>query len=128
MPASRGHSTAPLAASRGGNWALPQHAARATGVVRPIRLACLPDRLIILPDRGERRAPDTILVEGGMIDEMDTLVSRLWARVEEWGLAVAGGYWKPVLRVQVAPGAEERFEELRVLLDGSGLDVQRSDR
>ena len=54
--------------------------------------------------------------------------SKLWARVESWGIAVAGGYWKPVLNVQVTPGAEQRFEELRVLLDGSGLEVRRSDK
>jgi hypothetical protein len=63
-----------------------------------------------------------------MFDEVDTLISKLWARVESWDVAVAGGYWKPVLHVQVTPGAEQRFEELRVLLDGSGLEVRRSDK
>jgi hypothetical protein len=83
---------------------------------------------MILPDRDETRAPDIILVEGAMYAEVDTLVSKIWARVEGWGLAVAGGYWKPVLNVHVTPGAEQRFEELRVLLDGSGLEVRRSDK
>jgi len=45
--------------------------------------------------------------------------------VERWGMAVAGGYWKPVLRVSVAPDAEDRFYELSVLLHNSGFDVQR---
>ncbi|NLX56909.1 MAG: hypothetical protein GXY58_17525 [Planctomycetaceae bacterium] len=126
--ATVGGGVSPMAKTRGQNWGLPQRAADATGIVRPIRVACLPDRLIILPDRDETRAPDMILIEGAMYAEVDALVSKIWARVEGWGLAVAGGYWKPVLNVQVADGAESRFEELRVLLDGSGLDVQRSDK
>jgi hypothetical protein len=126
--AKLGAGVSPIAKTRGRNWGLPQHAASATGIIRPIRLACLADRLIILPDRGETRALDIILVEGGMFDEVDTLISKLWARVESWDVAVAGGYWKPVLHVQVTPGAEQRFEELRVLLDGSGLEVRRSDK
>ena len=83
---------------------------------------------MILPDRGESRAPDIVLVEGGMYDEVDTLISKLWQRVDSWGIAVAGGYWKPVLHVSVMSGAEQRFEEFRVLMDGSGLEVQRSDK
>jgi len=61
-----------------------------------------------------------------MVDEVELLISKLRARVNGWGIAVANGYWKPVLHVSVMPGAEERFEELRVLLDGSGLGVERS--
>ena len=53
-------------------------------------------------------------------------VSKIWDRIEQWGIAVAGGYWKPVLRRHVAQGADERFEEMQTLLDGSGLEVQRS--
>lgn len=126
--ATLGGATTPLAKTRGRNWGLAQHAGSATGIVRPIRVACLSDRLLILPDRGESRAPDVVLVEGAMYDEVDAFVAKLWARVDTWGIAVAGGYWKPVLHVAVTPGAEPRFEELRVLLDNSGLEVQRSDK
>jgi hypothetical protein len=38
---------------------------------------------------------------------------------------VDGGYWKPVLNVDVASDAEERYQELTALLQGSGFDVQR---
>ncbi len=129
VPGARiGGGVTPIARKRGRNWGLPQQMANATGIVRPIRVACLTDRLMILPDRGESRAPEVILIEGGMYEEVDALVSKLWQRVESWGVAVAGGYWKPVLHVSVMAGAEQRFEELRVLLDGSGLDIERSNR
>jgi hypothetical protein len=40
-------------------------------------------------------------------------------------MAVMGGYWKPLLRVRVAPGAESRFRDLTVLLKDSGIEVER---
>jgi hypothetical protein len=63
---------------------------------------------------------------GERLDEsIDTLVSAVGNCIESWGMAAAGMYWRPVLQVSVAPGAEPRFEELRRLLDGSGLAVER---
>jgi hypothetical protein len=91
-----------------------------------MRLAVLPDRLIILPDLDERRAPEVVMVQGDMVEEIDEFVSKVWDRIEQWGMAVAGGYWKPVLHVTVAQGADERFRELQGLLEGSGLEVRRS--
>ncbi|MFW6169343.1 MAG: DUF4200 domain-containing protein [Planctomycetota bacterium] len=123
--ASVGTGDSPLATKRGQNWALPNATDDATGIVRPLRLAVLPDRLIILPDRGERRAPEVVLIDGEMTERIDEFVSRIWDRIEGWGMAVAGGYWKPVLRVDVAQGAESRFRQLKVLLQGSGLEVRR---
>ncbi len=124
--AAAGTGCSPLANQRGRNWGLPGANASATGIIRPIRVALLADRLILLPDRDERRSPVVVLIDGGMADEMDEFVAKVWDRIEQWGIAVAGGYWKPVLRVHVAQGADQRFQELRVLLDGSGLEVQRS--
>lgn len=127
-PSGAARGAASVAKARGEDWALPNRAPGATGIERPIRLACLRDRLIILPERDVARSPEVVLVDGDMLDEVDTLVSKIWSQIEDWGIAVAGGYWKPVLRVDVAQGADERFEELRVLLEGSGLVVQRSSR
>ncbi len=124
--AAVGGGCSPLAQQRGRNWGLPGATDNATGVVRPIRMAVLPDRLIILPDRGQARMPQVVLIEGAMHDEMDEFVGKVWDIIEDWGMAVVGGYWKPVLQVTVAQGAEQRFEEFRTLLEGSGLDVQRS--
>ena len=46
-------SCQPLADSRGKNWALPKANAQATGITRPIYIACLRDQLVILPEKGE---------------------------------------------------------------------------
>jgi hypothetical protein len=45
--------------------------------------------------------------------------------MEGWGIAGKGMYWRPVLKIRVAPGAEQRFNELSYLLEGSGMTVQR---
>ncbi len=126
--AAMGTGCSPLAKQRGRNWGLPGANASATGIIRPLRVALLADRLILLPDRDETRSPEVVLIDGPMTDEMDAFVSKIWDRIETWGIAVAGGYWKPVLHVHVVEGAEQRFQELRILLDGSGLEVQRSNQ
>ncbi len=48
--------------------------------------------------------PIVVLVEGRMVDEIDEFVSKIWDRIEDWGIAVAGGYWKPVLHMSRGPG------------------------
>lgn len=118
----------PLAETRGQNWANPKASAAATGIIRPIYVACLRDQLQILPEKGERRAPKVIATPGPLSAAIDEFVQAIWKHMDQWGLAVAGGYWKPVLEVTVGAGAEQRFEELRTVLQGSGFEVQRKER
>ena len=51
---------------------------------------------------------------------------RLSDRLGTWGVALAGGHWKPVLVVDVAYGGQSRFQQLVQLLEGSGVEIQRS--
>jgi hypothetical protein len=82
---------------------------------------------MLLPERGESRPPKVVPATGEMVDVIDELVSAVWEYMEQWGLAVANGYWKPVLHVEVAKGAEYRYRELEVLLEGSGFEVKRKE-
>jgi hypothetical protein len=120
-----GAAPASMALSKGANWGLPEHTLTATGITRPITVHCYPDRLVILPDRRDTRNPQTVPFEGSTRDAMQPFVSGIWTHMERWGMAVAGGYWKPKLLVTVFPGAETRFWELQALLADSGLDVER---
>ncbi|MFV1965800.1 MAG: hypothetical protein ACC628_10285 [Pirellulaceae bacterium] len=120
-----GGQPTPLASARGRDWGLPKATAHATGITRPIRVACLSDQLVILTERGDHHAPRIIPVSGNMVDSIDDFVSAIWQHMEQWGIAVAGGYWKPVLRVEVGHGAEARFREMRALLGDSGIEVTR---
>jgi hypothetical protein len=99
----------------------------ATGITRPIFVDCYPDRLVIQPDRGSDRPPQEIPVPGTLRASQGLLSSALRGRIERWGIAVVNGYWKPVLKVKVHPGAEPRFDELKRLLENSGYDVERRE-
>ena len=81
---------------------------------------------MIIPERGEKQRSRTVpFTSENMTNEIETFVTQVWQHTEGWGLAVVNGYWKPVLRVEVAPDAEEQYVELRRLMSGSGLDVER---
>lgn len=120
-----GAAPASMALSKGANWGLPEHTSSATGITRPITVHCYPDRLVVLPDRRDTRDPQTVPLAGATRDAMEPLVAAVWTHMERWGMAVAGGYWKPKLLVTVFPGAETRFWELQALLADSGIDVER---
>jgi hypothetical protein len=113
-----------LAATHGLDWALRNAAAGATPIARPIRVVCQADRLVILPDRGNAGGK-VIPLDRHTEDAIGPFVSTLQTHIESWGMAGNRMYWRPVLQVQVASGAEERFHDLSVLLEGSGLNVER---
>jgi len=108
-----------------GEWALPGKSQRATAITRPIRVRCEPHRLVILPERGDGKRASIVLVPKEMAGSIDDFVSAIQKHMDGWGLAVVGGYWKPVLNVTVAPGGETQFAELEALLLGSGIEVVR---
>lgn len=118
--------TRSMAESRGSNWALRDRApSRANAYTRPVRVTLTPAELYILPDAHSGRPVQTIKLQGATVEHVETLVEAVQRQIDGWGSAPVRGYWRPVLSVQVAPGAERRFEELRVLLDDSGLEVER---
>lgn len=124
----RQESATPVASRRGRGWAWSQGPPSQTVVGRSIRLQCLSDRWIVLPDSGKANDPAavTIKFEAPPQQRAERLAKVIAERVDTWGLALTGGYWKPTLVVEVAPDAEWRFNQLQQLLDGSGLEVQRA--
>ena len=98
-----------------------------TGVTRPIYVECHPDRLVIVPDPGTDGKPQVFPLSGALRGALDPFVAGLRKHMESWGLALAGGYWKPVLKVKVLPGADERYDELRRTLEKSGIEVQKRE-
>jgi hypothetical protein len=115
----------PIARKKGANWALPNYTQQATGITRPIRIRIEADRMLIVPERGDRRAARVVKIENSMSKATENLVSQIWNEVDGWGIAVSNGYWKPILNVEVAPGQDQAFADLQALLEGSGLEVRR---
>jgi len=117
-------ATRSIAESRGINWGLPATSAGAIPITRPIRVECYADRIVLVPEKRNERTREIPLTER-TVDGMDSFVSAVWERMDSWGIAGRGMYWRPVLHVYTAEGAESRARDLRVLLEGSGLEVRR---
>jgi hypothetical protein len=113
-------------AKRGKNWALPQTKQNQTGVTRHIRVSLQPDRVVMLPEAGDNRAPQVVKIAPELTqDDVTHFVTAVQSEVKGWGLAVADGYWKPMLQVEVAPGAERQYLNLETALHGSGIEITR---
>lgn len=121
-----GTSVTPLAGTRGRNWGLKNAANGAIGFTRTIRLVCFSDRAVILPDRGSTDAPTVVRFEGSTKSAVDELVSGVWKHTGRWGIAGRGSYWKPTLKIEVENGGRRRYDELKTLLEGSGLMIERT--
>jgi hypothetical protein len=93
-------------------------------ITRPIRVLCYEDRVTIAPI-DDTYEPKSIAFSTNTRDSVDPLVAAVWDQTKQWGIAGKGMYWRPVLSIDVQPGGQDRYEELRRLLDDSGLVVRR---
>ena len=119
-------ATSSLADRRGKNWSLPEEARRAVPLTRPVRVECRSDKLLV---RSEGSAQTReIPIRGTTEESIENLVSAVWQHVDTWGEAGRGMYWRPVLSVDVAPGADGRFADLQTLLADSGLEVKTAQK
>jgi hypothetical protein len=113
-----------LATQRGVDWGLKKIARGSVAITRPIRVECYADHLTILNDPGIPGG-QAIPLRGRTRDGIDPLVSGIWDQVGSWGIAGRGMHWQPMIEVRVMPDGERRFREMKTLMDGSGLEVQR---
>jgi hypothetical protein len=113
-----------LASKRGADWGLRDTGRGSVSITRSIRVECYGDHLVVVSERG----PDfnRVIPLGPRTSRaVDPLVSAVWEQMESWGIAGRGTFWRPVLQVYVAPGADRRYADLSNLLDGSGLTLER---
>jgi hypothetical protein len=109
--------------SRGKNWGLRDVPTAAAPITRPIRIDCHADRLVLVPETTPQHVR-VVLLPSETEAALEELLSAVWARVAEWGIAGKGMYWRPVLQFHVAPGGEGRFADLQRLLEDSGLGIE----
>jgi len=124
-----------LAIKRGRNWALPDASRSAVPISRPVHVVCRADRFIVLPrGRWDAQADVThntahddngqvVSISGSTDDAIDDLVSAIWEHMATWGIAGQGFYWRPLLVLHAGPDGRQRADEVRVLLDDSGLET-----
>ncbi len=114
-------STPNLANRRGQGWALPSRPQGGTGYLRPITVVCSANDLQIKTATGQTR---TIRFESDPTTAVDVMVEEIWNRIDSWGIAGQGSYWKPQLRIKTKPGGEQRFTMLQQMLHNSGLVIE----
>ena len=104
------------------NWGLQGVTQFTRGISRPVRIRCEADRLVLVVQAGlpvERAIPIT----GSVSTATDQLVQAIWEFQQSWGSAGENTHWRPILRVQVSPGGEQRLQELKAHLRHSGLVI-----
>lgn len=119
-----GNSLDPIARTKGQDWALPSRTQGGTIYRRPISIVCSPNHITIASDANLQQRPRRIDMSHETRKALDPLIDEVWKKIDSWGIAGAGGYWRPELRIHVEPGAERRAQDLSVLLQDSGLDLK----
>ncbi len=114
---ANGSNADSLANRRGSNWALPNRTPGAVGYLRPIRVVCTADELVV---RGVDGRQSRIAFSDRPEAAIDKLVEQVWQIIDSWGVAGTNAYWKPEIRFTVAPGGDRRVAELKQLMSDSG--------
>jgi hypothetical protein len=114
-----------LAGSHGADWALPQKAPGAIAILRPIRMLCFADHLVITTSRFSNQNSSIVNFDGRTSSAINDLTSKVWTHMEGWGIAGRNAYWKPEIRIEVAPRGEPRFREIEALMQNSGFEIQK---
>lgn len=119
-----GQPPASIADQRGRNWANQSaNNEHATEAIVPIKLICDADHLALVPERGSGQEIRIIKLGARTADSVNELVDAVWDQVDSWGTAGQGNYWRPKLVLEIEPGGERRFAELKALLADSGFDI-----
>jgi hypothetical protein len=113
-----------LAEKRGVNWGLSPAARSSNPITRPIHIVCEGDKLLIRPQQEGEPATE-IPLSSRTEDSVDRLVGAVQKRIDEWGIAGRGLYWRPQLVLEVGRSGEGRYADLDALLADSGFDVKR---
>ncbi len=107
------------------NWALKNVQQSARPVDRIVRIRCETDRYTIVKQPGLYQHKD-VPFRGQFSDgPSDRLVKAVWEFMDTWDSAGENHFWRPLLKVQVAPGAETLFEQMKIDLADSGLGIER---
>jgi len=111
-------------AQRRQNWALQGATQFTSGVSRYVQLRCEADRFVLPTQAGLTGALE-VPIGSSVSAAADQLVQAIWEFHHSWGSAGENKHWRPILRVQVSPGGEQRLRELQTLLRNSGLEIER---
>ena len=114
--------------ARGKNWALRNANPGTIPIRRTIQVVVRGDALAILPEASatnEDSAAGREFQFGDMPEAAyEDLVSAVDKRIEDWGMAGQGLYWRPVVELKVSADGEHRYDDLVRLLKYSGAEIR----
>lgn len=120
-----------IAQTHGKNWAVDRKADRAIPIRRAIVADVRPHQVALLPegyDRSHRaETGKTISLDQPLEEISKEFTGSLRERIEQWGLAGSGMYWKPVLEIHVGSDAQNSAAQLLRLLEDSGVEIKLPD-
>ena len=108
---------------RAQNWALQGATQFTRGISRNVQIRCEADRFV-LPVQAGLATEQEIPIAGSVVTAVDQLVQAIWEFQHSWGSAGENVHWRPILRIRVSPGGEQRLRELQTLLRNSGLEIE----
>jgi len=126
---SRGASSSSgsIADSKGKNWAVEGGRRGSVPIRRTIHVVVRQNQLAFLPSRhaleGAAAKGQVIQLNQSQRQISDEFVAALQTRIKDWGLAGNGLYWRPQLKLNVGPGAEQTAEQVKRLLKNSGVEL-----
>jgi uncharacterized protein YoxC len=106
------------------SWTASRRVTNGTAVSRPMTFVVMPDRWFLMEDDRPGKVEKVIALQAGPAEARRKLEEAIDARVEAWGVAVAGGYWAPKLVLQLAPQAELSAQRFQKLMEGSELSIE----
>lgn len=110
----------------GDNWAVKGYEFRAIEIRRSVKIRIEPNRLVLLKQAG-LFGDQTVKIENSFRDAGLEFASKVIDYTENWGSAGENRYWRPVLKVKIAPGAENRYEEFKKVMQNSGLVIEKDE-
>jgi hypothetical protein len=121
-------ATQVIADTKGANWATGRPDLRSMAIRRPIPVVVRENKMILKATSNNKRSVDSqsleISLDQSVHDISERFATAVKERIEDWGLAGSGMYWKPVLELNVEPNAEMTATRIAHLLRDSGVEVQ----
>ena len=117
-----------IADARGTDWAVDRAMRGAVPIQRPIQVVVRENQVALLPSKhsqkGAGRTGTVISLDQPHSEVSDQFASALKARIDDWGLAGNGLYWRPVLELNIGPEAGPTAKRLVQLLKNSGVEIR----
>jgi len=117
--------------TRGNDWAIRNANPGMIPIRRTIQVVVRGDALGILPEASATNEDSAAGREFRFGDAPEAayedVLSAIDKRIEDWGMAGAGLYWRPVVELKVSPDGEQRYDDLVRLLKNSGAEIRNDN-